>query len=260
MVQLKYFGDYRDFFKYDLITSVVAASSLNKYVFVPMLTEHRFDNEGKKAPRYAGGKSKELLTFINRCPSKSLTHWEKWLSSSRVDSYETINPPDTIFFSDDEREQYWRIFKPLLGRENALVFLDPDTGLETGTPSYLSKMGREKYILDKETEFLYKQLESSSLLMIYQHLPNNKNIHLDSVRKKLSQLQSASGGSLVCAYREDDLAFLFLSKDPRLFDELCNILNAYHVNSHHKLKSLHLPSSYTLKPAPEAGAVLGGSN
>lgn len=46
MVQLKYFGDDRDYFKYDLITSLVSDTTLRHYVFVPMLTEHRHDNEG----------------------------------------------------------------------------------------------------------------------------------------------------------------------------------------------------------------------
>ncbi len=238
MVQLKYFGDNRDFFKYDLITSIVRASSLSNYVFVTMLTEHRFDNEGNIAPRNTCGKSEELLSFITGCKSKSLTHWENWLSPL-VTSYETIKPPDTTFFSDNTREQYWERFEPLLGKENALVFIDPDTGLETGNPSYLKKMGREKYILNEEIKFLYNHLASSSVLMVYQHLPKNKNIHHEAVRKKLSQLQSASGGTFVCAYREDDLAFLFIAKDQRLFNELRNILNDYHDKSQHKLKSLH---------------------
>jgi hypothetical protein len=61
MVQLKYFGDNRDFFKYDLITAVFKHPSMRHYVFVPMLTEHRHDNEGKKPPRNRGDKSDALL-------------------------------------------------------------------------------------------------------------------------------------------------------------------------------------------------------
>lgn len=38
MVQLKYFGDSRDYFKYDLITTLVQHTSLDNYLFVPMLT------------------------------------------------------------------------------------------------------------------------------------------------------------------------------------------------------------------------------
>lgn len=243
MVQLKYFGDNRDFFKYDLITSIFCStSSLCNYVFVPMLTEHRVDNEGNIPPRNIGGKSEGLLSFIKGCENKSLTHWKTWLLPL-VNSYETIEPSDSTFFSDRAREQYWENFNPMLIKEDALIFIDPDTGLETGKPSYLNRMGREKYILNEEIDILYNYLHSSSILMVYQHLPNNKDIHQCSVRNKLSQLKAESGGNWVCAYREDDLAFLFIAKNKDLFNELRNILKDYYDKSLHKLKSLHFDNS-----------------
>jgi len=80
MVQLKYFGDDRDFFKYDLITFILKKSSLSNYVFIPMLTEHRNDNEGQKSSADKNDRSPELLQFMRGCPSKSLRHWENWIS------------------------------------------------------------------------------------------------------------------------------------------------------------------------------------
>jgi hypothetical protein len=72
MVQLKYFGDSRDFFKYDLIKAVFERSSLCHYVFVPMLTEHRHDNEGKNPPRNRGDKSNDLFAFITLHSTRAL--------------------------------------------------------------------------------------------------------------------------------------------------------------------------------------------
>lgn len=43
MVQLKYFGDSRDYFKYDLLASVLEEMNFGSYVFIPMLTNHRDD-------------------------------------------------------------------------------------------------------------------------------------------------------------------------------------------------------------------------
>ena len=105
MVQLKYFGDDRDYFKYDLISSVLSRSSLRHYVFVPMLTEHRHDHEGKKPPRNRGDKSDDLLEFISSRNGKSLKHWEDWFDRY-VDSYKTLEPVDETFFSDQAREVY----------------------------------------------------------------------------------------------------------------------------------------------------------
>ena len=49
MVQLKYFGDNRDFFKYDLITVVLEHTSLSHYVFIPMLIAHRVREDRGRA-------------------------------------------------------------------------------------------------------------------------------------------------------------------------------------------------------------------
>ena len=40
MVQLKYFGDDRDYFKYDSITYLLKAGLFRRYAFIPMLTEN----------------------------------------------------------------------------------------------------------------------------------------------------------------------------------------------------------------------------
>jgi len=100
-------------------------------------------------------------------------------------------------------------------------------------------MGRERYILNHEADFLYRHLEPSSTLMIYQHLPNNKHIHEKSVDKKMAQLQIASGSTFICAYREDDLAFLFAAKNDVVFHKLCKVLSDYYDKSQHKYKSIH---------------------
>lgn len=142
MVQLKYFGDSRDYFKYDLITNILNSGLVSNYSFIPMLTNYRKDGEGNKTPNHIEGKSRELLRFIDNCQSKDLEHWKLWLKPY-VESYITVQPVNSTFFDDRARNKDWRSFKEVIVSENALVFVDPDTGLETGSPSYLKKMGRE---------------------------------------------------------------------------------------------------------------------
>lgn len=221
MVQLKYFGDSRDFFKYDLITHLLKNGVASNYAFIPMLTNHRADGEGNKTPKHIEGKSSDLLSFIDQCNTKDLDHWEQWLRP-HVDSYITVHPVNGIIFEDGTRSQYWKTFESISKTKNTLIFIDPDTGLETGKPSYLKKMGREKYILNDELAMLAQALDSTSVLMIYQHLPNNKHIHDESVHEKLKQAIEASGCSMVLAYREDDLAFVFIAKNEAIFTERMN--------------------------------------
>lgn len=154
-----------------------------------------------------------------------------------------------MFFEDETRDEYWLSFDAHLKEKNALIFLDPDTGLETGRTSYLRKMGREKYILNHEIELLYGNLDTTSILMIYQHLPNNKHIHEAAVTKKLIQAKASNPDALVCAYREDDLAFLFMVREEGVFDSLCDCLTRYHSMSEHKYKSLHLTLNHVNTPA-----------
>lgn len=238
MVQLKYFGDNRDYFKYDLITYLLNNGILSRYAFIPMLTNNRIDEEGNKTPKHVKGKSTILLSFIDRCTSKDLEHWEEWLRPY-TKSYITINPVNKTFFNDDARDKYWHTFESVIKQKNALIFIDPDTGLETGSSSYLRKMGREKYILNNELTSIYEHLAESSALMIYQHLSRNRHNHEESVLKKLKQTTLATNNPLVLAYREDDLAFIFIMKNNAIYTSLYGLLSKYHKISGHIYKSIH---------------------
>jgi hypothetical protein len=237
MVQLKYFGDDRDYFKYDLIMSIFQAKLLNSYVFIPMLTKARDGNEGNRRPINNGDKSQELYDFIMTRRDKSLNHWETWLVPY-VSSYYTIKPTDEVFFYNESRAEYWRKYAVLMNISDILIFLDPDTGLQTGQPNYRKRKGPEKYILNDELKDIIKKLHPESILMIYQHLPNNKYNHVCSTRKKLEQVQSVCSNVRTCAYREDDLAFIFVAKTEFLFMKLLLFLKKYYKESKHQRKSI----------------------
>jgi len=239
MVQLKYFGDDRDFFKYDLITFILEKSSLSNYVFIPMLTEHRNDNEGQKSPADKNDRSPELLQFMRGCPSKSLRHWENWINRF-ADQYLTVEPVDSIFFQDSSRMAYWEKFNAILPTKNALIFIDPDTGLETGSPPYQKRKGREKYLINNELSQLVDRIDNTSVLMIYQHLSRDKNHHNTGVQKKVEQvIKAATEDVLVCAYRENDLSFLFVMRTQEQYQEAFRLLNGYYEKSTSAYKSIY---------------------
>jgi len=127
---------------------------------------------------------------------------------------------------------YWEKFNAMLTEKNALIFIDPDTGLETGSLSYQKRQGREKYLLNNELSHLVGRMDNTSVLMIYQHLSRDRNYHDAGVQKKIVQAEKAAPGDvLVCAYRENDLAFLFVMKTQEQYREVFGILNAYHEKS-----------------------------
>ncbi len=242
MVQLKYFGDSRDYFKYDLITSIFKKRLVDGYVFIPMLTEPRSGNyEGNKKPVCQGDKSYELLKFIDACENNSLEHWKTWLEHhSNISYYDTKDPADEIFFCHDSRSEYWGKFIPLMKRDEALVFVDPDTGLETGSESYRKRQGPEKYILNGELEELFRNLGRESMLMIYQHLPFNKKTHSAGIKKKVTQVRRVCLSEYICAYREDDVAFVFIAESKEDFVTLLQFLHEYCENSKSQCKEVVL--------------------
>jgi hypothetical protein len=237
MVQLKYFGDNRDYFKYDLITSIFEAKLLKRYVFIPMLTGHRDDNEGNMTPKLTGDKSVRLYEFIKICHYKSLDHWETWLTPY-VFSYKTIKPADQVFFRDESRDEYWNKFEPFMNKSKTLVFVDPDTGLQPERKCYFKKIKREKYILNYELNKLFYWLDPSAILMIYQHLQRNEHQRHDAIQKKLLQVKSVCNIRFTCAYREGDLAFIFLTRSRKMFEHLLYFLDTYYERSLHKYKNI----------------------
>jgi hypothetical protein len=252
MVQLKYFGDDRDFFKYDLLTHVLSSTDLINYAFIPMLTRHRQSNEGNKAPNHNTARSEELFRFIDLCPNKSLKHWEAWLND-HVESYKTIEPVDETFFSDENRALYWKKFLPVASTEKALVFVDPDTGMETGGESYLRKAGRDKYLLNAELGKLLGVLPGSSCLVIYQHLQRNKKRHELDVEKKLNQVRTVDAEIYIAAYREDDLVFIFVAKNSKVYEKIFAALTKYHEKVAHQYGAIYksLPGSQKIEAERE---------
>ena len=72
--------------------------------------------------------------------------------------------------------------------------------------------------------------------MIYQHLPNNKHVHSEATHKKIIQAQSTCCGAMSCAYREDDLAFIFMAKSMLVFKRTRDFLEGYYKSSKDKYK------------------------
>jgi hypothetical protein len=241
MVQLKYYGDDRDYFKYDLISFILEAGIFSRYGFVPMLTEHRYDNEGNVAPAPSDCKSKNLLDFITEHSTPDLNNWESWLRRF-VASYDTVQPANTTYFKDADREDYWKKYESIITGQNSLIFFDPDTGLQAGRKSRIHKADKEKYILDNEFPELLNQLDSSSTFMVYQHLQWNSKKHEPDINNKIESIISISKDLNINVYHEKDLSFIFITKNDALHQSVTNVLATY------RNKSTVNPNGLTKRP------------
>lgn len=238
MVQLKYYGDDRDYFKYDLISAVLEECAFGSYGFVPMLTEHRFDNEGNIEPKPSSCKSQELLNFICSHSKPDLNNWESWLKRY-TSSYATVQPINSIYIGNEKRNAYWSKFNQVISMPESLIFFDPDTGVQAGRQSPIKNEEYEKYILNDEMPIILNMLSETSAFIIYQHLQFNSKKRESDIARKLEALSSMAAGVRASAYREKDLAFLFISKSSEIHERIQQALEKYFSRSTVNPRGIH---------------------
>ena len=226
MVQLKYYGDDRDYFKYDLISTVLEETGFDSYGFVPMLTEHRYDNEGNIAPEPSSCKSEELLAFICSHSKPDLNNWEQWFKRY-TSSYATIQPINTTYIGNRKRNEYWSKFHQVISMPESLIFFDPDKGVQAGRKTRIKIEEYEKYILNEEMPHLLGSLSETSAFVIYQHLQRNSKKHEEDMARKIEAISNMGADITISAYREKDLAFLFIAKSSEIHEKIRLVLEKY---------------------------------
>ena len=224
----QYFGDIRDLFKYDLIQNIVGQSELlERCIWVPMLTDNDVGRDGERRSRpKAGEHNQELKAFLD--------DYEKGRGEriiSHLQSVKFFREPQVLVFSlrrengeflpdfnhPSRRGYFAKVEKAL--QPNSLVFLDPDTGIETP-----SNQRSERHVLRGEISHLYSAMDASSALMIYQHhRREQRSAFFREVSRKI--IQERHPPPLYVS--DNDIAFFFLPKAPGVARELSALLRAY---------------------------------
>jgi hypothetical protein len=165
-VKNQYFGDRRDLRKYDLLLQLLEDIGLRRLVNVLMLTEKDDTNEGK-ITGYVQDRSirDDVYHFLRYCLSRGYrdTGRLKELFGGRHFAYCHYDRPFThggrvTYFSSLPKDQL----------QEALIFCDPDIGLEARTMKE-----PEKYLLYSEAKDIYARMDGS-VLVIFHHLHRNK--------------------------------------------------------------------------------------
>src|SRR4051794_30215725 len=142
----QYFGDRRDLFKYDLLLDLLSAvPTLERLTFVPMLTPDDDTRQGNRIAVLHGRRSAALAEFLNDCRQdkrQDLRALREFMQKAGV-VYEPYR--DSVFFDHDQRDEYFASI-PAGSLTRALVFLDPDIGLEPSNPRQMRRGGPEKYL------------------------------------------------------------------------------------------------------------------
>jgi hypothetical protein len=103
-----------------------------------------------------------------------------------------------------------------------LLFIDPDTGLKEHNYN-------AKHLMFAELKAFWDQLDTESILMIYQHFQKYRTIGRSDPDSKAADVTRLIGISpLIIA--DNTVMFIFLTKNPDLRSELRDILKDYQKN------------------------------
>ena len=212
----QFFGDRHDLFKYDLIFTNMDRMryDLSSFTFIPMLTKNRLP----KTNDIAGADNHQLREVFNTLfgDGAALGYFEgiRHYFISGGFRIKIFDEP----FSHSHRKEYFdnvRVQFPT----NSLIFLDPDTGLkEDGT--------QEKHLRYTELTDLYKELDPSSILMVYQH-HNRYRTKDQNFSESIADNVEQNIGERPVYIDNNSIMFLFLAKNTQLQEKLEGILNDY---------------------------------
>jgi hypothetical protein len=228
----QYFGDVRDLFKYDLIQQILKeVGSLQRFAFIPMLTKNdpRRRDGNKRAFDKAeergrpGTKNDDLIKFLKQYKEidrdkRDFTEIENYFKSKSIKMV-IYKGKGHKYFDHITRDEYFKNI-PEGFLHKSLVFVDPDIGLQINHST-------EKHLLDCEVKYLYAHMDENSILMIYQHLPRARRKYPQySPAGRSSELEKEIGDS-PSYISDNEILFLFLTKNDELKRQLERIADRY---------------------------------
>ncbi len=186
-----------------------------------MLTPDGSSAGGQLTTYECGSRHKELYEFLQRSAKdehRGLPLLRHFFKSSR---YPYTPYRDSEILSHSTRGEYFQRI-PEEALHESLVFLDPDNGLEV--PSMGPKNGN-KYLRYEELKMVFSRMDSSSILMVYQHIPrvNRPDFFLE-VAHKMTDLVQPQHISLIS---DNSIAFFFITKSADTGWDVDGILKRY---------------------------------
>jgi hypothetical protein len=165
----------------------------------------------------AGTENAGLMAFLDRCVNedkRDIRQLKGFFSQQGIEL--KIYREDEYFIHRGRQDYFEHIGDEWLA--DALVFVDPDNGLEVRRPG-------EKHILYSEVRDLYRRMGNGSILMIYQYFPRRPR--QEYLNMRCQELKEKITGDWPVCIDDDEIAFFFLTKDGSLEHELTHVIGHY---------------------------------
>jgi hypothetical protein len=229
------FADEHDFAKYDLLLEIIEKTPhISKLASFVMLGPDKNNLQGSRTDYGPGLRRHRLHAFLQDCiqgrngRQRKLSELRQFMAT--YCEYLPYGDDNPSAFSHTNRDAYFANAQDK-DFENALVFFDPDTGLETRNESSMKDKPGE-YLFWKELETVFKratQVHPESLFGVYQHFnyqapeSQKRTIFQEKVGGLLSRLRP----SAVVAVSSIDTTLFLFGREVSKLGHLAALLSCY---------------------------------
>lgn len=234
----QYFGDKRDFFKFDLVLTLIEhLKPKRSFTYIPMLTPP--DDECRMTPTgYSATRNKGLYNFLQECAkfhNRNIINLRFFMRQQGI-RYHPYH--DAEYFLEQERETYFcSVDASLL--DNSVIMVDPDTGIEAKPETMRGK--ENEYIRCSDLLHLQSQMSDSSILTIFQaYRDKPENCFLDKGKRIVA---SGYVNNLLATYYNPTMFFI-LSRRNDVAEEARRVIEQ-HCPEYRILKDENLNKSQT---------------
>jgi hypothetical protein len=226
----QYFGDRNDYFKYDLLIFLAEQiAGIQKLSVIWMLTGDDGSRDGQKVRYGKGARDRALYGFLQQAldagdGTRNVNKLEEYFREAGHRFSYCAYGAERLFLHRDRAAYFDGIPKENL--DDAVVFLDPDIGLEVKATG---KGNGDKYVTYSDLISAYDRMGEASILVIYQHLPFvHRKLFLYRTADKLMQRLKCP---MPVSISDNTIAFIILTKTRKRQTEVRTALHEY-VRSH----------------------------
>ena len=223
----QYFGDKRDYFKWNLISVLLGTHDSNRSLsYLPMLTPDDSLNEGRFTSYPVGKGDQKIHDYLCDCLRRGYRDI-KALRKLFIDlDIHYDHYWDDRYITDTGYEDYFPSI-PLTALMDDLVFIDPDVGIVPMSRSSMIRNGIEKYLQWRDLDGISTRIGSNTTLLIYQHLQFNAHKVVSDLDYRCEGLQKIWPEKSVDYIRDKDIAFIAVHNKKTVTDCLKYMSHLY---------------------------------
>jgi hypothetical protein len=225
----QYFADKRDFFKWDFLEDILdGCAELKYFTNITMLTRPDDSREGNFKVYEASDGRKQLYDFLQRCLAdgkQRVSEMQTYFQRKRFGYYAYRDSAQAPYTYESREDYFCSIPEDKL--QQALVFFDPDIGLNAGRMNYMRRSGISKYLFDKSLSAVARRVSDDSVIVVYQHLQRDRNRFWDDVEERCGRFRDCIRAKGAAFLTDRDVVFLATSRDANVRLKMSNIVVTY---------------------------------